>query len=52
MNDKISVIIPCYNEEKYIAKCILSILSQKNINNLEILVVDGMSTDNTKNILK
>src|ERR1035437_5728615 len=52
MNDKISVIIPCYNEEKYIAKCILSILSQKNINNLEIIVVDGASRDNTKNILE
>jgi succinoglycan biosynthesis protein ExoA len=52
MNDKISVIIPCYNEEKYIKECILSILSQKKINDLEIIVVDGNSTDNTKNILK
>jgi succinoglycan biosynthesis protein ExoA len=52
MKDKISVIIPCYNEEKYIAKCILSIISQKNINNLEIIVVDGASGDNTKNILE
>jgi succinoglycan biosynthesis protein ExoA len=52
MNDKISVIIPCYNEENYIAKCILSILSQKNINRLEVIVVDGLSEDNTKNILE
>jgi glycosyltransferase involved in cell wall biosynthesis len=52
MSEKVSVIIPCYNEEKYIAECILSILSQKKINNLEIIVVDGMSTDNTKQILQ
>src|ERR1035437_1199902 len=52
MSDKISVIIPCYNEEKYIGKCILSILSQKNIDSLEIIVVDGLSRDNTRNILE
>lgn len=52
MNEKISIIIPCYNEEKYIKECILSILFQKKINELEIIVVDGNSTDNTKNILK
>ena len=51
MNDKISVIIPCYNEEKYIKECILSVLSQKKIHDLEIIVVDGSSTDNTKDIL-
>ena len=47
----ISVIIPCRNEEYFIEKCILSILNQKEIKGLEILVVDGMSVDNTRSVL-
>lgn len=49
----LSVIVPIYNEEKYIAKCIDSILEQDYPkNDLEILFVDGMSTDNTREIIK
>ncbi|MFA7711700.1 MAG: glycosyltransferase [Candidatus Neomarinimicrobiota bacterium] len=49
----ISVIIPCRNEEKYIGQCLDSLLRQKyDINNVEILIIDGMSTDNTRNIIK
>lgn len=48
----LSVICPIYNEEKYIRKCIDSILSQDYPkDNLEILFVDGMSTDNTRTIV-
>ncbi len=48
----ISVIIPCRNEEKYISKTILSLLNQKGIeDDLEILVVDGMSDDKTREII-
>lgn len=48
----LSVIIPCRNEVKHIKKCVLSILSQKNVDGLfEILVVDGMSDDGTREIL-
>lgn len=46
----ISVIIPCYNTEKYIDKCIDSILNQ-TYKNLEIILVDDYSTDNTWNII-
>ena len=50
---KISIIIPCRNEEKYIAKCLDSIISQDYPKeNLEVLVVDGMSEDNTREIVK
>lgn len=48
-----SVVIPCRNEEKYIEKCIDSLV--KNISDtiqLEIFVIDGMSNDNTREILK
>ena len=45
----ISVICPIYNEEKYIAKCIESILEQDYPKeNMEVLFVDGMSTDKTR----
>lgn len=46
----VSVIIPCYNVEKYIGKCIKSICSQ-TYNNLEIIPVDDGATDNTSLIL-
>ena len=45
----ISVIVPCYNTEKFIRKCIESILTQ-TYKNLEIILVDDGSTDNTGNI--
>lgn len=48
----LSVIVPIYNEEKYIAKCIDSILEQDYPkDDLEILFVDGMSTDRTRSII-
>ena len=48
----ISVICPIYNEEKYIAKCIESILEQDYPKeNLEVIFVDGMSTDRTREIV-
>lgn len=47
----ISIIITSFNYEKYIERCILSCLNQKNFNNYEILVIDDGSTDETKEIL-
>ena len=48
----ISVICPIYNEEKYIAKCIESILEQDYPkDDLEVIFVDGMSTDRTREIV-
>lgn len=51
MNDdfKISVIIPIYNAEKYLHRCIDSILSQSYCN-LEILLIDDGSKDASGNI--
>ena len=51
MNDLITVIINVYNGEKYIKKCIESIINQ-TYKNLEILVIDDGSTDNTLSIIK
>ncbi len=47
---KISIIIPAYNVERYIRKCIESVTNQTH-KNLEILVVDDGSKDNTGKIL-
>lgn len=47
---KISIVIPAYNEEKYIGKTLQSIkeMDLKKDWDLEIVVIDGGSTDNTK----
>lgn len=49
----VSVIIPCRNEEKYIGKCLGSLLSQDYPKEkMEILVIDGMSEDKTREIVE
>ena len=52
-NESVSVIIPILNEEKYIEKCIMSVLNQDfPIENLELILIDGMSDDKTVQIIK
>ena len=46
MSDLISVIVPAYNCEKYIDKCIRSIVSQ-TYSNIDVVVVDDGSSDST-----
>ncbi len=53
MKRRISVIVPIYNAEKYIDRCLKSIAAQTyGIKNLEIILVDDASTDNTPGHLK
>lgn len=49
MNDLISIIIPIYNTEEYLARCLDSIINQ-SYKNLEIILVDDGSTDLSKEI--
>lgn len=49
--EKVSVIIPIYNVEKYLKKCIQSIIKQ-TYSNLEILLIDDGSNDSSSDICK
>lgn len=48
---KVSIIIPVYNVEKYIDKCLESIINQ-TYENYEIILVDDGSSDDSYNIIK
>jgi len=51
--NKISIVIPCRNEENYIATCLDSIITSDYLNTLiEVKVIDGMSDDNTRKIIE
>ena len=46
----ISIIVPCYNSERYLSDCLLSILNQTYVN-WEVICIDDGSQDNTLSIL-
>ena len=48
---KISIIIPCYNVEKYLSRCLDSVLGQ-SFDDFEAICVNDGSTDNTPEILE
>lgn len=48
--DKISVVVPTYNREKLIKKTVQSLLKQ-TYDNLEIIIIDDGSTDNTEEVI-
>lgn len=53
MSQKIlSIIVPTYNMEKYLAYCMDSFLIHKNLSKLEVLIVNDGSTDNSLDIAK
>lgn len=49
--DLITIVVPIYNVEGYLEKCIKSIVEQ-TYKNLEIILVNDGSTDNSLNICK
>ncbi|MDC3000913.1 glycosyltransferase family 2 protein [Candidatus Pelagibacter sp.] len=52
MEKQVSVIVPSFNREIYLGRCIRSLVSQSmNIEDFEIIVIDDGSTDDTKKIL-
>lgn len=49
---KISVIIPIYNTEDYIEETLLSVINQTIFDEIEVIIVDDESTDNSKYIIE
>ena len=48
---KVSIIVPAYNVEQYISKCLKSLISQ-TLKEIEIIVVNDGSTDGTEQIIR
>ena len=48
---KVSIIVPVYNSEKYLNKCLDSLVSQ-TLKNIEIIIINDGSTDNSLKIIK
>ncbi|EFS00581.1 putative glycosyl transferase, group 2 family, partial [Listeria seeligeri FSL N1-067] len=51
MEPLVSVIIPVYNVEKYVKRCLESVINQ-TYTNLEIIVVNDGATDNSASVVK
>jgi glycosyltransferase involved in cell wall biosynthesis len=49
---KLTIVIPTYNESKYIARTLLEIAKQSGTHSVQIIIADANSTDNTRNIIK
>ena len=50
-DDTVSVVIPCYNEEKFIGKSLEQLADQFPAQCYEIIVVDGLSSDRTRDVI-
>lgn len=48
----LTIVIPCKNEEKYIAKTLKAISKQTNIKGVKIIIADASSTDNTRSVIE
>lgn len=49
----VSVIVPCYNEERRIGDLLRALAAQTfPVNSMEVLIVDGMSTDGTREVIE
>jgi glycosyltransferase involved in cell wall biosynthesis len=52
MAPAVSFVVPCYNYGRFLGDCLRSIFTQQNAPELEVLVVDDASTDNTAEVLR
>lgn len=52
MNPKISIVVPVYNMEAFVADCLRSILAQEGGHDCEIIVIDDASTDRSADVIQ
>jgi glycosyltransferase involved in cell wall biosynthesis len=50
-SESVAVVVPCYNVENYLARCLDSLVNQ-TYDNFEVIMVEDCSTDDTKKIVK
>ncbi len=51
IKEKLTIVIPCYNEEKYLKKTVDSIYRQVLVEGVRIIIADNHSTDRTRGII-
>jgi len=49
--ERVSVVIPCFNEERFVGKALESLAAQYDNDHYEILVIDGRSDDRTRDVI-
>ena len=49
--ERVSVVIPCYNEERFIGRALHNLADQYDHERYEIIIVDGLSEDRTREII-
>jgi len=50
-SERVSVVIPCYNEERFIGKALENLAHQFDNKRYEIIIVDGLSEDRTREVI-
>src|SRR6185369_5812697 len=51
ISETVSVVIPCYNEERFIGQALAQLADQFDAERYEIIIVDGMSNDDTRAVI-
>lgn len=52
MNYEVAIVIPTLNEERFISRCLNSIIKQTyEFEKMDVMIIDGGSKDNTKDIV-
>jgi succinoglycan biosynthesis protein ExoA len=49
---KVTAIVPTFNEERNVGRCLTNLLSQRGVQDYEVIVVDGRSTDRTVDVVR
>ena len=51
LSKQLTIVIPTYNEEKYIAQTLYAIAAQSKTKGVKIIIADAKSTDSTRSIV-